>query len=138
MYTVVLKDKEVIPTEEVLEEVLGSTYGAFAELNKKMDEMGITPEWKYYNDGKAWLCKLWRKKKNMGWLAALETGFMTTFYFTEKHLEDVARLDVDEELKQTFLRQKPTGKLIAFQINVTGKEQVEDVLTVLRFKMSLK
>ena len=51
-------------------------------------------EWRYYNDGKAWLCKVVNKKKTVFWLSIWEHYFKTSFYFTEKHLESIDALNI--------------------------------------------
>ena len=95
METLALRDGDILPTQEVLETALGSSYPAFEELNALLIAMEIRPEWNYYRDGKAWLCK-------------------------------------------NFYEMKPVGKLLPMSIVVGDKEKLEDVLTVLRFKRSLK
>lgn len=138
MDTVILKDKNIYPTNEVLAEVLGTSYPAFEELNTLVADSGLVLEWNYYNDGKAWLCKILSKKKNLGWLVVYQGYFRVTSYFTEKHLYRISELDVTESIKTAFYQAKPSGKLMPMSIVVTGKEQVKDALTMVLFKKSLK
>jgi len=60
-----LKDPEIYPSDDVLKNVLGTSYPAFEELTGKIKdtEYALEPEWRYYKDGKAWLCKVCHKKK---------------------------------------------------------------------------
>ncbi|PKP08994.1 MAG: hypothetical protein CVU09_13085 [Bacteroidetes bacterium HGW-Bacteroidetes-4] len=37
-------------------------------------------QWRYYNDGKAWLCKVSYKKKTVFWLSVWEAYFKVAFY----------------------------------------------------------
>ncbi len=138
METMVLKDKNVFPDEGVLKAALRESYPAFEELSGALSELELKPEWNYYNDGKAWLCKILFKKKNLGWLSVWDGSFHTTFYFTEKHLASIADLDIAESIKEDFCRAKPVGKLIPMIIDVRRKEQLRDVLTLVRFKKGLK
>ena len=84
-----LSEQEIIPTEEVLKDVLGNGYRAFEELINAITtpELGLIPEWNYYKDGKSWLCKVCYKKKTIFWLSVWDKFFKICFYFTEKHLE---------------------------------------------------
>jgi hypothetical protein len=138
MEAMVLKDKNVFPTEQVLEAALGTSYPAFKELCDALAGMELQPQWNYYNDGKAWLCKMLNKKKNLGWLSVWDGFFKTSFFFTEKHLEGIAGLDIAESVKDDFVRAKPSGKLIPIIFTIHREEQLKDVLTVVRFKKSLK
>ena len=138
METLALRDGDILPTQEVLEAVLGSSYPAFEELNALLISMEIRPEWNYYRDGKAWLCKMMFKKKNMGWLHVYDGFFRVSFFFMERHLSAIADLNISDYIKEDFYEMKPVGKLLSMSIVVGDKEKLEDVLTVLRFKRSLK
>lgn len=137
METLALRDGDILPTQEVLEAVLGSSYPAFEELNALLIAMEIRPEWNYYRDGKAWLCKM-MFKKNMGWLHVYDGFFRVSFFFMERHLSAIADLNISDYIKEDFYEMKPVGKLLPMSIVVGDKEKLEDVLTVLRFKRSLK
>ncbi|WP_320935371.1 DUF3788 family protein [Bacteroides nordii] len=138
METLALRDGDIFPTQEVLEAVLGSSYPVFEELNALLIAMEIRPEWNYYRDGKAWLCKMMFKKKNMGWLHVYDGFFRVSFFFMERHLSAIADLNISDYIKEDFYEMKPVGKLLPMSIVVGDKEKLEDVLTVLRFKRSLK
>ncbi len=138
METLALRDGDILPTQEVLETALGSSYPAFEELNALLIAMEIRPEWNYYRDGKAWLCKMMFKKKNMGWLHVYDGFFRVSFFFMERHLSAIADLNISDHIKEDFYEMKLVGKLLPMSIVVGDKEKLEDVLTVLRFKRSLK
>ncbi|MDR1632428.1 MAG: DUF3788 domain-containing protein [Dysgonamonadaceae bacterium] len=61
-----LREQEIFPSKEVLKNVLGEMiYSVFEELETRLtsDEFALAFDWNYYRDGKAWLCKVCRKKK---------------------------------------------------------------------------
>jgi hypothetical protein len=136
-----LRDPEVFPSEMELKRVLGdSVYSVLASFLETITgtEYGMDIEWRYYNDGKAWLGKITHKKKTILWLSVWDLLFKTSFYFTEKHLEAIAALDISEQKKEEFAAMKPTGKLIPMTFEISEKKQLEELLTVVRFKKSLK
>lgn len=135
-----LKDPEVYPSDEVLKDTLGDTvYEVLASFMETVShEDALIPEWRYYNDGNAWFNKVQYKKKTVFWLSVWEGFFKVSFFFTEKHLEAIAALDIAEGIKENFAQAKPSGRLIPMIFDVTDKEQLEDLLTVVRFKKSLK
>ncbi len=138
MKTISLKDKEIFPSDEVLKNVLGASYTAYEALVEALAAIDITPEWNYYRDGNAWLCKMPCKKKNLGWLATYDNYFSITFYFMEKHLEAIAQLDIADSIKETFYQTKATGKLIPMNIRIDSSELPGDVMRILLFKKGLK
>jgi len=56
-----LKDPEIFPSDEVLKNALGdSVYSILDSFVKTItnEEYGLSVEWRFYNDGKAWLGKV--------------------------------------------------------------------------------
>lgn len=140
MDTPLLRDQQVFPAEEALKNSLGPAYSAFEELMKtiKSPQYGLEPQWNYYNDGKAWLCKACFKKKTVFWLSVWDHYFKTAFYFTEKTQAGIDTLDIDKSLKEEFKRNEPIGKLIPLVINIDGKARINDLLKVIEYKKNLK
>lgn len=95
----------------------------------------LSPEWRYYKDGKAWLCKICRKKKTVVWLSAWTECFKLGFYFTEKSGEDIPNLDICNSLKENYESNKPVGRLKPLVAEVNQRSQLEDVLTLIQYKI---
>ena len=140
METYLLREQQIYPTKEVLENVLGDCYLVFEELIEIITDAnhGLVPQWNYYKDGKAWLCKVCYKKKTIFWLSVWDKFFRTTFYFTEKTSSGIANLDIEENLKESLKSSKSFGKFMPLTINLKRKEQLKDVLNIIEYKKSLK
>lgn len=140
MDTISLKDKQVFPDDEVLNAVLGESFSAYAGLMKTVtgDELGLSPQWNYYNDGKAWLCKVVFKKKTVFWLSVWEGYFKVAFYFTEKNCDAICGLDIAPEIKQAFMSANHIGKLIPLVVSVRSSDQLPDLLRIITYKKGLK
>ena len=133
-----LIEREIFPSEEVLKAVLGNVYSVYEALETQLTQDGITFVWHYYKDSKSWLCKVANKKKTVFWLSVWEGFFKATFYFTEKHLEGIAELNISEQIKEDFCRMKPVGKLLPMLISVDRQEQLADLLKIVQFKKETK
>ncbi|MCL2562291.1 MAG: DUF3788 domain-containing protein [Rikenellaceae bacterium] len=133
-----LRDPGIFPTNEVLAAVLGGVYPVYVSFMTAVGQEGLAHEWRYYNDGKSWLCKVTNKKKTVFWLSIWEGYFQIGFFFTEKHLEAIAALDIDQAIKEDFYRQKHIGRLIPMIFRISHAEQLKDLLTVVGFKKLLK
>jgi hypothetical protein len=135
-----LRERDVLPAAEVLEDALGGSYSVFNELVGIITkpDFGLALQWNYYNDGKAWLCKVSYKNKTVFWLSVWDGFFKTGFYFTEKNSSGVLKLDIQEKIKEDFIQRKSIGKLMPLAINVKNRDQIEDVLKIIGFKKSLK
>lgn len=141
METQLLRDSQIFPSEEVLKNVLErDAYEAFDSFMNVITgaEYGLTYEWRYYNDGKSWLCKILHKKKTVMWLSVWDGFFKISFFFTEKHLEGIAALDIAENIKEDFCNAKPFGRMIPMVFEINNKKQFPDLLTVAAFKKNLK
>ncbi|MBK5722120.1 DUF3788 family protein [Dysgonomonas sp. Marseille-P4677] len=132
-----LRDPEIFPSNEVLRNALGnSVYNVLESFIETVtnEKYGLTIEWRFYNDGKAWLGKLVHKKKTILWLSVWNGFFKTSFFFTEKHLEAISALDISEKIKEEFCTAKSVGKLIPMLINVNESSQLTDIFTIILFK----
>ncbi len=134
-----LKEQDIFPTNEVLANTLGNLYPIFEKFTNTItnSKFSLIPEWRYYNDGKAWLCKVCYKKKTMFWLSIWENFFKVTFYFTEKNT-DIEQLNIDAKIKNNFKNSKRIGKLIPLIIDVDDEKQLNDILQIIEYKKNFK
>lgn len=131
---ILLREAEVEPTDKVLENALGKElFVTYKEaIGVLTNEFGLEPQWRFYKDGKAWLCKVVHKKKTILWLSLWEDCIKTGFYFTEKTGVGVLELDIDSKIKEVFKVAKPIGKLIPLIIDINQHSQIEDLKAVVR------
>ncbi len=132
-----LNDPDVFPTKEALEKVLGKQYPVFREFMDitESEEFKLKPEWRYYKDGKAWLCKITFRKKTVVWLSVWSDCFKLGFYFTEKSGEGIPGLKVEDSMKEFYLNHKPIGKLKPLVVEVRKKSQLVDINTIIKYKI---
>jgi hypothetical protein len=132
-----LNEQTVFPSNEVLKEILAESYPAFEQLSAILTGE-YKMEWNYYKDGHSWLCKVLKGKKNLFWLSAWDGFFKAAFYFTEKHLERFAALDIPEPVKEKLFQAKPVGRLLPLLFEIRTSEQLPVLLKIVEFKKSLK
>jgi len=139
MESMPLKDPAVYPDKQVLQKVLGGSYDAFEQLTTLISEkeFALVPEWRYYNDGKAWLCKVVHRKKTVFWLSVWEGYFRSAIYFTARNEEDISALDIDPMVKKNFAEAKRIGKLIPLIFVIREREQLKDLLKAIKYKMKV-
>lgn len=139
MKTPALKDKATTPTPEVLASTLQESFAALEAWRETLSGMGIELQWNYYNDGKAWLCKMVLGKKNLGWLIPYEGFFRTNFFFLARHTEAISTADISESLKAQFASKDfSTAKLHPISVRITSREQLAEAMAVLKLKQKLK
>ncbi len=119
--TIELKDETVCPDTDVLKEVLGESYSAYVDLLHLYEVNQMEPIWRYYHDGKAWLCKVQKKKKTIVWMSAWKGYMQAVIYMPEKYLDQVYALDISETLKEKFKQSRSMGKSRACIFEIRGR-----------------
>ena len=135
-----LNDPAVPPTPELLEATTGLAYGALSEFLGKVESpaFGFSPEWRFYKDGGAWLCKITHRKKTIAWLSVWPGSFKVGFYFTEKSGGGIAGLPIAAALKRSYRTGKPIGKLKPLTVPVSDPGALEDLYILLRYKSEIR
>jgi hypothetical protein len=136
--TIELKDEAVYPDEKVLKAVLGEAYSAYVDLLKLYEVNEMDPIWRYYHDGKAWLCKVQKKKKTIVWMSAWKGFMQATIYMPEKFLDQVYSLAISEAHKEKIRQARSMGKSRACIFEVWGSDVLEDFEKVMQLKIFLK
>jgi len=133
-----LKDEKIYPDESVLSEILGQSYNTYLDLIKLFDKLEMNYEWRYYRDGKAWLCKVQKKKKTIVWMSAWRGYMQATIYFPLRFLESVLSLNITEESKEKITNTKDVGKSKPCIFEIRSKEVLIDFEKVMKFKINCK
>ena len=122
----------------MLKNVLGPSFGAYEALLELFAQNGMTAEWRYYNDGKAWLCKVQRKKRTIVWMSAWKGFMKAVIYFPERYLTDIYGLDISDGSKDRFRNTKHVGKSKPCIFEIKDREILGDVSQVVQFKLIAK
>lgn len=135
-----LRDPDIQPSDDLLHNVLGDTvFSVYSELIHGVSiKFDLNPEWRFYKDGGAWLCKVVDKKKTVFWLSVWDQYFRVVFYFTEKTRSGISELAINDGLKQRLYTTKMIGKLIPMIFDMKDKQQLADLKEVIRYKKGLK
>lgn len=139
-----LRDPSVEPTDEVLAETLGGSYPVWQLLAEKLGALKIAVEWRFYNDGKAWLGKCVSGKKTVLWISIWDdpslagSYIQTSLFFTEKTRAGIQDLSIDENIKEKIAAEPAVGKLIPLIIRVDDEMALPDVFALIQYKQKLK
>jgi len=132
-----LNNPEIYPTADVLQSVLKESYIAFEELSAiVINNHSLHLDWKYYKCAdKGWHCKFIQKKKTIFWLTAEDGYFRMTFWFLERHLEGITKLDIDED---SFRVGKEWWVSIPMIFDVFSSKQFPYILKMIEYKKEVK
>ena len=144
-----LRDPSIEPTEAVIAEALGTANTAFIKFSHEIANRDIQVDWRYYNDGKAWLGKSlykWTtsrdtpKEMTVFWLSIWDCFFKVGFMLPEKKRMEALNLPLSTESKQMIGSAEQLGKMkiFSFGFEVCSDEQFEDIFTLIDFKKAIK
>ena len=135
-----LNNKDEYPTDEILTLHLNdakAAWDAFMDILEK-DFPEISYEWRYYNDGKSWLCKVTRKKKTVCWVGVYDKHFKTTFYFTDKATDLIMSSKLSKKYKDRFITGKYYGKIKGIPVEVKKPSDLENTKILIEIKGQIK
>ncbi len=135
-----LTDPDISPDERVLSETLGASYPLYLSLLEELArrEPPAIPEWRFYRDGNAWLCKVVRKKKTLFWLTPYRERFRTTFYFTGRALAALEAAGIPASYVEEFREETERVKNPPVRVIVDAPDRIGIVLNLATLKADLK
>ena len=142
-----LRNPEIRPTSEIIAEGLGETYKTYAIFIKELERYDITlMDWRFYNDGKAWLSKgeyKWttprgaNKVKPIFWLSIWSGFFKVSFFFGFDIQEELLKLPISQNAKDLICEAKSMGKTMRFipiVFDISNEAQLSDIYTLSEFR----
>lgn len=133
-----LRDENQYPSDDTLRAILNESFLSYKKLLEIYDAYDLNYEWRYYHDGKAWLCKVQKKKRTIVWMSAWKGYMQAALYFPEKYIKQVFDLDISEEMKENFRSTKHVGKSKPFIFIVREESILKDFETVMKYKFGCK
>jgi len=133
-----LKDPEFFPDDKVLAQALGKNYSVYKTFIEKLPDFGIETQWRYYNDGKAWLAKNIYKKKTVFWLSVWKGFFKVSMFFTEKTRTGIQELPISKNIKTSILNASAMGKLFPLVMDISSKTTLNNLYMLIDYKQNLK
>lgn len=133
-----LNDPDVFPDTAVLSRVLGPAKAAWDAFMDMLPTTApqIVAEWRYYNDGKSWLCKVVQGKTTICWVAVWDKYFSVSAYLNTRAEPLVRASSLDRAVKDAFLQS--AKKLRAITIEVRKRPDLDAVSELIGLKMKSK
>jgi hypothetical protein len=142
-----LRDPNIEQTDGVIADSLGATSTVYVKFIEELKGYSISlMDWRYYNDGKAWLSKgeyKWttargtNKVKPLFWLSIWEGFFKVSFFFSEKIRTELLLLPISTDTKEIIKNIEATGKKmksISVTFDITDDRQLNDVYVLAEFR----
>lgn len=105
-----LRSETPVPNDQVLREILGEGFFVYTQILDLFSSHGLLDELRYYNDGKAWLCKVQYKKRTIVWMSVWEGFIQATIYIPQKYIEGIYSCGIDSRTADHIRDTPNTGK----------------------------
>jgi len=142
-----LRNPDIEPTSEIIAEGLGAVYETYVKFIDELKRYEITlMDWRFYNDGKAWLSKgeyKWttsrgtNKVKPIFWLSIWNGFFKVSFFFGFDIQEELLQLPISQKAKELIKDAKAMGKKMRFMpvvFDISNEEQLSDLYILSEFR----
>lgn len=144
-----LRSAAIKPTDAAIAEGLGAASHAYTNFIRQLEKRHVAVNWRYYNDGKAWLGKglhKWsttrgtQKEATVFWLSIWRGFFKVSIFIPEKARANLLALPLGDTTKQMVQAAKPMGKLKFFALvfDLQSDELFEEIYALIDFRKALK
>jgi len=135
--TIELKNPDYYPDDTVLQKILGPSFKAYKELLYIFEQNEMQYEWRYYKDGKAWLCKVQKRKKTIVWMSAWKGYMQASIYIPLKNIDEVMKIGIDKATQDKIKNTRDVGKSKPCIFEIKNIEILEQLKMVMQYKESL-
>ena len=144
-----LRDPSTGPTDEVIAAGLGAANGAYMKFIGGLKKHDIGVDWRYYNDGKAWLGKAlykWTssrgtpKETTIFWLSVWEGFFRVSIFMPEKARAEALALPLGDGVREMIGNAKQMVKLKFFPLifDLTSDGLFDEIYVLADFRKMMK
>jgi len=136
MPTSIFDNKEIVPNDEDLENILKSSLNAYNKLISYLENeyAPLTNEWKFYSKKAGWTLRISNKKRNLLFLSPNEDYFLVTVNMGVKVSKMVLDSDVSDNTKDLIKQAKVYAEGTGVIIEVRNEKDLEDIKTILNIR----
>ena len=133
----IFDNKEIVPNDEDLENVLKGSLSVYNELISFLenDYGPLTNEWKFYSKEAGWTLKISNKKRNLLFFSPNEDYFLVTVSMGMKVSKIVLDSDISDNTKDLIKQATVCGGGNRYiLIEIRNEEDLEDIKTIINIR----
>lgn len=93
------------------------------------------PEWKFYNQKSGWILKMFSKKRNVMFIVPCDNYFRVAFTFGGKASDLIFNSKLPDSLKMDLFEAKKYAEGRTIQIEVKTKNDLDNILEIIKIKL---
>jgi hypothetical protein len=136
MATSIFDNKEIVPNEDDLKNVLKDKIEVWNQLISYLEEEygSLTGEWKFYSKNAGWTYRVTGKKRNLVFLSPNDEYFLVTINMSVKVSKILLDMDFKEEIKKIIKETKAYREGLSVLIEIKSENDLEDIKTMLNVR----
>jgi hypothetical protein len=133
----IFTDKNRVPDENLLKNILGNTFKLWEELKKGIiaEHGPVAEEWKFYGAKSGWTMKLLLKKRNLFFFIPEDGKFTLGFVFGDKAAAEVEESTLPETIKVELRNAKKYAEGRGVRIQIIKKADIKTALALVKLKI---
>lgn len=138
MHQVLLNDKDLQPSDEMVFSLIGVTELLWKQMLSYLFDHNkdVSVNWKYSACGKEWFCQGRKKKKSLFWIQIRERNcFSIGFPFGDKAEPAILQSDLPQAMKDEFMNAKRFSTTRYISVKVQDSTDLENVKLLIDLKM---
>lgn len=134
----VFMDKDQVPSDNDLKQVLGEKYELWLEIRNRV--LHVYPKgsesWNFPGKKYGWSYRIRDKKRAIIYFLPRQGAFMVAFVFGGKATEAILESEVSEAIKRELKKAKVYAEGRGIRLPVTDRERLDDIFRLVDFKMA--
>jgi hypothetical protein len=136
MATSIFDDKAILPTNEMVNTVIGKTSNLWEKLNSLVLKTyeGVVPEWKFPSKKAGWTLVFKQSKRALFYFIPCDSFFMITLVYGSKAENEAMNSDIPKKIKTAIKSATSYVEGKSFFVEVKTKSDFDAVVTLLKIK----
>ncbi len=136
MPTSIFDNKEIVPCDEDLEDILKNSFDTFNNLISYLEnEYGsLKKEWKFYSKKAGWTLRISSEKRNLTFISPNDGYFIVTVNMGVKVSEIALDLNISNNTKNLIKQAKAYREGISILIKMRNEEDLGDIKNILNLR----
>lgn len=136
MATSIFDNKEIVPNEEDLKEVLKENINIWNQLIDYLEEEygPLTSEWKFYSKNAGWTYRISNEKRNLIFLSPNDKYFIASINMSVNVSKILLDMDLPEEIKTIIKETKAYREGKSVLITIKNENDLENIKTMLNVR----
>lgn len=134
----IFMEKELVPTDEMLEKTIKNTFNLWQQIRNSVVSQypEARKEWNFPGKKYGWSFRIKDKKRAIIYLLPRENYFKVAFVFGEKAIDKIMQSNINQEIKTELSNAKKYAEGRGIRIDVSSESVLYDINLLISIKLA--